>query len=78
MLNTLSAAADDGWTKTIHGIEMKFDRVVENHKLIHLVQFNWQMTSLRHNRLNFGFLRNLAIKVTESLETFFTLKTTDK
>ena len=37
-------------SKTIHGIEMKFGRVIENHKLIHLVQFNWQMTSLlRHN-----------------------------
>ena len=47
--------------KTIHGIEMKFGRVVENHSLINLVQFTWQMTSsLRHNRRNFGFLRNLA------------------
>ena len=24
-------------SKTVHGIEMKFDRVVENHKLINLV-----------------------------------------
>ena len=32
------------------GSEMKFGRVVENHKLINLVQHNRQMTSsLRHN-----------------------------
>ena len=24
-------------SKTVHGIEMKFDRVVENHKVINLV-----------------------------------------
>ena len=37
-------------SKTIYGFEMKFGRVVENHKLINLVSFNWQMTSsLRHN-----------------------------
>ena len=37
-------------SKTIHGIEMKFGRVVENHKLISFVQSNWQMmSSLRHN-----------------------------
>ena len=37
-------------SKTFHGIEMKFGRVVENHKLINLVSFNWQMTSsLCHN-----------------------------
>ena len=36
--------------KTIHGIEMKFGRVVEIHKLINSVQFNRQMTSsLHHN-----------------------------
>ena len=30
--------------------EMKFGRVVENHKPINLVQFNWQMvSSLHHN-----------------------------
>ena len=28
-------------SKTIRGFEMKFGRVVENHKLINLVQFNW-------------------------------------
>ena len=27
-------------TETIHGIEVKFGRVVENHKLINLVYFN--------------------------------------
>ena len=53
-------------SKTIHGIEIKFDRVVENHKLIHLVQFNWQITLLRHNCRNFGLL-----KITESLETIY-------
>ena len=48
-------------SKTIHGIEMKFGWVIENHTLINLVSFNWQMTSsLRHNRRNFRFLRNLA------------------
>ena len=31
-------------SKTIHGIEMKCGRVVENHKLINLLYFNWQMT----------------------------------
>ena len=37
-------------SKTIHVVEMKFGRVVGNHKLINLVQFNKQMTSsLRHN-----------------------------
>ena len=37
-------------SKIIHGIEMKFGRVVESRKLINLVQFNWRMTSsLRHN-----------------------------
>ena len=33
-------------SKTIHGIEMKFDKAVENHKLVNLVLFNWQITSL--------------------------------
>ena len=33
-------------SKTVHGIGIKFGRVVENRKLINLVQFNWQMTSL--------------------------------
>ena len=33
-------------SKTIHGIEMKFGKAVENHKLINLVLFNWQITSL--------------------------------
>ena len=28
-------------SKTINGIEMKFSRAVENHKLINLVLFNW-------------------------------------
>ena len=28
-------------SKTIHGIDIKFGRVVENHKLINLVEFNW-------------------------------------
>ena len=28
-------------SKTIHSIEMKFGRVLENHKLINLVSFNW-------------------------------------
>ena len=39
------------WTRGgIHDIEMKFGWVIENYKLINLVQFNWQMTSsLRHN-----------------------------
>ena len=38
------------YSKTIDGIEMKFGKVVENHKLINLVGFNWQMTlSLPHN-----------------------------
>ena len=37
-------------SKTIRGIKMKFGRVVENHKLINLVLFNWQMKSpLRHD-----------------------------
>ena len=37
-------------SKTIHDIEMKFGRVVKNHKLINLVPFNMQVTSsLRHN-----------------------------
>ena len=31
-------------SKTINGIENKFGRVVENHKLINLVSFNWLMT----------------------------------
>ena len=36
-------------SKTIHGIKMKFNRVVENHKLINLVKSKWKMTSsLRH------------------------------
>ena len=48
-------------SKTIHVIEMKLSRLVGNHKLINFFIFNWQMTSsLRHNRRNFGFLRNLA------------------
>ena len=50
----LGAWARGGWgrkvlaaynSKTIHGIKMKFGRVVENDKLINLVLFNWQMTS---------------------------------
>ena len=32
-------------SKNIHGIKMKFGRVVENDKLINLVLFNWQMMS---------------------------------
>ena len=37
-------------SKSIHGIEIKFGRVVENHKLINLEFFNWQRgSSLRHN-----------------------------
>ena len=37
-------------SETINHDEMKFDGVVENHKLINLVLFNWYMTSLlRHN-----------------------------
>ena len=37
-------------SETIHGIGITFCRVVENHKLINLVEINWQMTSsLRHN-----------------------------
>ena len=36
-------------SKTIHGIEMRFGRIVENHKLINLVQFNWQMMSSFHH-----------------------------
>ena len=36
--------------KTITDNEMKFGGVVKNHKLIHLVLFNWHMTSsLRQN-----------------------------
>ena len=54
--------------KTIHDIKMKFDRVVENHKLINLVQFNWQMTSsLRHNDVitveTLDFYESLPIKI---------------
>ena len=30
-------------------IEMKFGRVVENHKLINLVEDNWQITSSLHH-----------------------------
>ena len=37
-------------SKAIHGIEVKFGRIVENQKLINLVQLNWKKTSLlRHN-----------------------------
>ena len=32
-------------SKTIRGIETNFGRVVENQKLINLVQLNWKMTS---------------------------------
>ena len=54
--------------KTIHDIKMKFGRVVENHKLINLVQFNWQMTSsLRHNDVitveTLDFYESLPIKI---------------
>ena len=35
--------------KTIHGIEVKIGGVIENHKPINLVKFNWQMSSLPHN-----------------------------
>ena len=35
---------------TVHDIEMKFGSAAENHKVINLVQFNWQMmSSLGHN-----------------------------
>ena len=34
----------------IHDIEMKFGSAVDNHKVINLVKFNWQMmSSLGHN-----------------------------
>ena len=33
-------------SKTINENGMKFGRVVENHKVINLVRFNWLMTSL--------------------------------
>ena len=37
-------------SKPIHSIEIKIGRIVENRKLINLVQFDWQMTSwLHHN-----------------------------
>ena len=39
-------------SRTIHDIEMKFGKVVDNHKLINLMQFNWQITStLRLNNV---------------------------
>ena len=44
-------------------IEMKFERVVKNHKLINLVRFNWQMTSsLRHNDATIVEILNFFIK----------------
>ena len=51
--------------KTINDNEMKFAGVVKNHKLIHLVLFNWHMTSsLRHNNVTtvkiLNFYKNLA------------------
>ena len=37
-------------SKTINDNEIKLGPVIENHKLINLVLFNWHMTSsLRHN-----------------------------
>ena len=55
-------------SKTIYDIEMKFGRVVKNHKLINLVSFNMQVTSsLRHNDVItvkiFAFYQILPIKV---------------
>ena len=53
-------------SKTIHDIEMKFGRIVENYKLINLVKLNWQIPSLlRHNDVitnNFLFYEILLSK----------------
>ena len=58
-------------SETIHGIEVRFVGVVENHKQISLGYFNGQMTSsLRQNDQNFGFLRNLAIKIRKVKRSF--------
>ena len=51
-------------SKTINDNGMKFGGVVENHKLINSVLFNWLMTSsLRHNDVItvkiFSFYKNL-------------------
>ena len=32
--------------KTIHGVEMKFGRILDNQKLIDLVFFIWQLTPI--------------------------------
>ena len=54
-------------SKTIHSIELKFGRVVENHRLINLVSFNWQMTSLCNNDVitikNLDFYKILPIRI---------------
>ena len=57
-------------SKTLNGIGTKFGRIVENHKLINLVKFNWQMTSaLRHNDVItveiLDFYEILPIKITK-------------
>ena len=64
---------------TIHGIEMKFGRVVENHKLINLVKFNFQITSsLRHNyvitvALLDSYVKSCRSKL-EKFDTFLTVR----
>ena len=55
-------------SKSIHGIEIKFGRVVENHKLINLEFFNWQRaSSLRHNDVisveNLDFMKTFRSKL---------------
>ena len=51
-------------SKTIHGIEMKFGRIVENYNLINLVYLNWQMTSsLLHNGV-------ITVKILDFYEIF--------
>ena len=55
-------------SKAIHSIELKFGRVVENHRLINLVSFNWQMTSSLCNNdvitiKNLDFYKILPIRI---------------
>ena len=57
-------------SKTIYGTKMRFGMILENHKLIILVQFNCQRTSLlRHNDVinveTLHFYKNLPIKISK-------------
>ena len=61
-------------SKTINDNGMKFGGVVENHKLINLVQFNWLIrSSLRHNDVItvkiFSSYKNLTNESRKVLET---------